>query len=332
MAYHLGEYVRRGEIDATQPYMTYGTLVLRGKKPDAEVHIALELTGICSRDLQGKRIRFQCDAARPPENPFLSEEHTILRLPQIGVTGTMTSQGWVRTFDCSVDEFLTRSRLGEPPPTAWKRHLYLEWFGQNGRALVELGGACVEECVRKPEGEGDEGDWAELPNLALPPNENTPAAPDVTVVRLDGDEAHIEHIPPEEVLRRTEEDDDSIPGSLQQQFDDEAAAIDRAIGGATPEPDEWETPGVINLVQDTSKLPRPEDLNDRNAEIQLKVQLARLAILGVSLVVCEHFTPRDCYRLLLQKIFPKEEEFVKTGGAVQRVMTRDFCAQCGAKT
>ena len=57
---------------------------------------------------------------------------------QIGPTGTMTADRQVRVFDCSFEEFYRRVKLDEPPPTQWKRCLYLEWFSQNGRVVLEL--------------------------------------------------------------------------------------------------------------------------------------------------------------------------------------------------
>src|SRR5690606_28093208 len=101
---------------------------------------------------------------------------------------------------CPTEEYIQRCRLGEAPPTEWGRHLYLEWYGQNGRVVVELAGAVVEMCTRQLDSsiEDDEGDWVPLPH---PPREEEPNAStglEFTVVEMDGETAQIERWSPVE--------------------------------------------------------------------------------------------------------------------------------------
>lgn len=136
MAFRLGEFVVYGELRNTRHYETFGVIVLRGDAPGQETVLRIELTGNCGRDLQGKFFRFTPGENDKGDAVFRMKEHRGFQDRQIGPTGTMTAQGWVRTLPCSAAEFMRRAELGEPPPTEWKNRLYLEWYGQNGRVVV----------------------------------------------------------------------------------------------------------------------------------------------------------------------------------------------------
>ncbi|MDZ4857406.1 MAG: hypothetical protein SGI88_00365 [Candidatus Hydrogenedentes bacterium] len=343
MAFRLGDYVVYGEIRNLKNYQTFGFLVMRAESVDDQHVIHLNLTGNCNPDLTGKCFRFWPEGEGKEGPIYLRSDFKGFRDMQVGTTGDMTAEGWVRTFECSVEEFLRRSRLGEPPPTTWKRRLYLEWFSQNGRVVLELGGAIVEQCTRQPLNNDDEGEWAPLPNRAMPPELDTspkPAGPSITVMRLEEDTAKVERWAPP--LQEVEGDADSLQGQLDQ----EARAIDRALQGDPAGDDDEECiremelidycmehaqeRPIGNLLKGTRELPAPEPLDDDQIEIELKTLLGELALLGIALDVCEHFTPRDCYRLLRDKILPEGEayeELVGTGW-VQHVCTSDYCEQC----
>jgi hypothetical protein len=276
---------------------------------------------------------------------FVEGEFSGFQIRQIGTTGTMTAQGWVRTLPCDVEEYLQRSRLGEPPPTAWVRHLYLEWFSQNGRVVVEMADPIVEECVRAPRGREDQGEWRELPNLALPPEAvlGKPAkGPDISLFRVEGDAVHIEHWTPGEV-----EEDSAGPdaGRLQRQLDAEAAAIERSIRGGEGENTGGDVIANAELMDycldhvdgvslrsflDPAMLPAPDDLDDAAVEAQLKSLLTQLALVNVALDVCEHFTPRDCYRLLVDTLLDEGRQFGELIGTgwVTHVSTWEYCPAC----
>ena len=51
----------------------------------------------------------------------------------------------IRHFECSIDEFLQRSRSGDQPETTWRKCLYLEWFShRNGRVVIQSARLAVE--------------------------------------------------------------------------------------------------------------------------------------------------------------------------------------------
>lgn len=352
MSLRLGDYVIYGEVTNIRNYSTVVYLGLRGEEPDGDTAMHIELTGNCNGDLRGKHIRFRPDRERPDDAVFRPDEHPGVQMLQVGPTGTMTAQGWVRDLPCSVEEFLARSRLGEIPPTTWTRHLYLEWYGQNGRGLVEMAGAIVEECVREPKGD-DEGDWIPLPNLAPMPgfldrgddeDSGDDAGPDVTIIQREGDDVHVDTLSAAEALGLDGGDPlDSI--RLQRQLDAEADAIDRMVTG---EPgDAAEATRDLELMDHCidhgeerplesifpGSLPPMVGMSDERVESELKAALARMAMLGIALDVCPHYSVRDCYRLLREEILPESgffEELTGTGW-VQHVSTWEHCEDCEAR-
>lgn len=352
MAFRLGDYVVYGELRNRRNYSTHGVIVLRGVAPGQETVLRLDLTGNCESDLHGKSFRFTPGDGGAQDAVFRMEEYPGFQDRQIGPTGMMTAQGWVRVMPCSVEEFWRRAKLGEAPPTEWKRHLYLEWHSQNGRVLVEMAGPLVEECVREPEGEDDEGEWTPLPNLAPPPDAANPKPAHglgFTIVRMDGDDAHIERWTPRDpALHDDDEEDVSLPEELRRELAGEASAIERAIRGDDESSDDdctrelalmdyclehSEGQPVASLLGDVDHLPPPEELDDEEIETELKVILARLAGIGIALDVCEHFTPRDCYRLLKDTILPKPTAYGELAGTgwVQHFSTWEYCADCDAE-
>ncbi len=356
MALRLDEYVVYGELYNKSNYCTHGIIVLRGSRPGEETVVRLDLTGNCDKDLRGRGFRFRPRAEDADGPAFPAEKFPRFQIGQIGPTGTMTAQGWVKALPCPVEEFLRRKELGEEPPTEWKRHLYLEWYSQNGRVVVEMADPVVEECVREPKrGIGpedeDEGDWVPLPNLALPPflEESGPGAGlEITGITRDGDGVNIGKWTPAEP--DMPDDDDPAATPLQRQFDAESDAIDRALGGVDDGPDsehasirglermdECVDHGVRQplflFLNDTGDLKPDDELDDIQVEAALKGLLVQLAMVGVALDVCRHFTPRDCYRLLRDKVLLEPNvfpELIGTGWG-QHVMTCEYCRECGAE-
>lgn len=290
MTVHLTGRVLRGELSNTSWYRTDGWLEVRGLSNP----VRLELTGNCAPDLIGCRISFEsneadADAELPPR--FATE--------QIGPTGTITASDG----------------------------LHLEWFGQNGRVVVDLPRAVVELLERTewtvPSGIGE-----------LPPEP--------------------ELLPPPTPADETEIDEEPMASrSLEDQFEAEAEEIDRAIRGedesrrTAEEGDELvremelmdalieSGPGepLCELFEDPLRLPRPDALDDAAVEKALKALLAQLAVFNVSLSVCPHYSVRDAYRLMLERICPNERAYSELRGTgwIQHFMTHEFCPQCDAE-
>lgn len=346
MAFRLSDYVSYGELVCTHHYAVTGFLVLRTRKGEAtgdHFFVRLELTGLPDPYLIGKHICFEPEDGAAVSY-FEPSEHPRINTMQIGATGTIKASGWVRTLPCSVEEYMTRSRLGEPPPTEWKNHVYIEWFGQHGRMVVELGGVLVERCTRARDlnDESDMGEWEPLPNpeprpepYVHRPEEVDPDSFVVHEIRSSG-----------EVITHHGGDLVRDDGGLQRHLDEEAEAIDRAIRGEEDDDDEdllmmetslidecieneEETP-LMELLRGLGPLPRPETLSDEAVEDQFKIVVANLALFGIGFSVCEHFNPREAYTLLLDVVLPDSGAFeglIGTGWT-QNFMTSEYCTAC----
>jgi len=254
----------------------------------------------------------------------------------------MTAKGWVRTLVCSPEEHLHRAKLGEPPPTEWKRRLYLEWYSQNGRVVLEMAGMHIEELVRESENIDDEGDWAPLPHHAPPPQRDQPEAkngPAATIVVSDDGSG-----PSIETFRA---DDETPFEPLERAFVEEAAAIDRSIQGDSEEEEDdvraarlmdacLEKGGgefIAGILGNAARIPPPDRFDDDEVESLLKMILGQLAVKGIALSLCEHYTPRDAYELLRNEILPNQKAYKELAGTgwVQHFMTSEHCAACDAE-
>ncbi len=320
MAIRLGEHVVYAEIRNEKWYSTFGIVVLADEEGDKHGPIRFELTGNCLDDMRGKCVRIFPNEDGPPPTPF--DRHAIPRFHphQVGPTGTMTTQGWVKVMPCSVEEFLKRSKLGEPPPTTWARRLYLEWYGPNGRVVIEMADPVVEVCTRAPENNDDEGEWEPLPNRAPHPDSDqyvAEAGPGIVVVG-PGLESPI-----------ASDDVDALPGAEENAARDEedplyaCRLIDDCIDNAVEVP-------LASLIGGIDELPPADALEESALEPLLKQILARMALAGAALHVCEHYSLRDCYRLLRDELLVEPSAFGELVGTgwTQNMMTHEYCKAC----
>lgn len=313
MALRLSDYVIRGELINLRKNSTHGWLALDG----LDGPLTFELTGDCDENLRGKHIRFEA-APNPFAERALDLRSVRLAPRQIGPTGQITAGRWVKTFECSVKEFVHRSRLGEAPPTTWKRLLYLEWFSQNGRVVVELAGAAIEVAL-----DDDGEEWAPLP-------EPHPSPDEIAAARESAD------LPPQTGLEITIVSAEGGTRRLTLSGDEANDKIDRAlfesalINGA---PEEWDGIPDVDLFAEPQVLPDPDSLSDEQAEIVLPMLLTQMAMLGIALHVCEHYSALAAYRLLVERIFPETHvlDNVKGDGWTREFLTSEYCAACAAE-
>ncbi|MBN1342345.1 MAG: hypothetical protein JXQ73_06675 [Phycisphaerae bacterium] len=310
MVLRLDNLVECGEIINTTKYSVHGWLGLKGR----EGPLVLDLTGDCDPDLRGRRFRFE---ARPGsdqdlDGPSAPEGDDIdlsgLAWRQIGPTGTMTAARTREVADGS----------GSRPI----RCLCLEWSGQNGPISIELEDPIIELIEA---GESDAADDAE---------EGEDDAPFEGWTGEPGEDG--------------EEEDGYglISEELQRDLDREAAETDRSIKGEDGSSDviremelmddlieRGEGDPIGTILEETVKLPSPDALDDEGAERELKRLLALLAKYNIALSICEHFTPRDAYRLLLEHICIEESAYpeLRSTQWVQHFMTAEFCEECEAE-
>lgn len=362
MALRLGDLVVRGEIFNTARYSVHGWLELRGW----DHPMMLQLTGNCDPDLAGWHFRFEAQGGEDsPDGNGESDSGGIdlagVARQQVGPTGIMTATRKVKVCDCSPRELYLRCKLDEPPPFEWKRCLYLEWFSQNGRVVIDLADPRIEfvEFV-EPTGvsTGELAARAQTEQSTDPAKStNGPAAPPIPAdekfgaVIYNSPEADSEEEPDEEEDEEEpdEEEDDPyglFPKEMERQFDAEAYQIDRALEDDEAKSQDLRemelmddlienSPGepLVTIFDDPVRLPRPDQLGDEEAEEALKSLLAELALFGIALDICEHFTPREAYRLLVEEICPEERAYPELRNTqwVQCFSTSDFCEACEAE-
>jgi len=208
------------------------------------------------------------------------------------------------------------------------------------------------------EGESEDGQPAgqeTLPDQESPP---PPAGLGITSIRLDEHgNAEIE----EEVFSSSQDETEEIendepddpyrliPDELEQQFEDQAKETDLKLQFEADDEDKPRSLREAELMDDLIEngsgvtfseifegplqLPPPETVDDAEAEEALKVVLSQLAIFGISLHICDHFTPRDAYRLLLEEICSDARAYPELRNTqwVQCFSTSDYCEACEAE-
>lgn len=369
MALRLGGLVVCGEIDNTYHYSVYGRLWLRGQ----EQPLLLRLTGDCDPDLAGRRFYFETrDSGTRVDIGSDIEKFDLSKLAwqQIGATGTMTAGRQVKTADCSDSEFARRLRLGEPPPMQWKPCLYLEWFSQNGRVVLEIPDPLIDfrdedelldilpsvEFLPEPEDDApltvNADEFDELESEAEPFSESGTLAEEFWPLADTADDPQEQDEPADDV-RFDEESIDLdaddpyglFPDELQRWLDSESERMDRAVdsdGGSQSQRElelmdkllaSGEGEPISGLFETPMKLLGPDQLGDDEVEGALKTLLAQLALYGIALDICEHFTPRDAYRLLVEEICRTQTAYpeLRRTQWVQQFTTAEFCAACEAE-
>ncbi|MFW6163633.1 MAG: hypothetical protein ACODAJ_12750 [Planctomycetota bacterium] len=342
MAARIGPLVEYGELRNTRHYATCGLLKLKGRDDP----VRFDLTGNPGPDLCGRAIRFE---PRPPEEVAWWEPEAdldlaeVLQPHQIGATGTMTAAEKVKVTRCPPHELYLRSKAGEPPPFEWKPRLYLEWYSQNGRVVIDMVDPLVEwDDQGEPPAEQPEATEADEEDSDLS------AGPDVGIVRRTGDGDFEEwHGSAAEYLAEREDEDpyglfsEELQRSLDSQSRqaDEAAMsdedrelirelelMDDLIEHSDGEP-------LVTSLQTPKAYPHPDRLNDEEVEGALKAMLTELALWGIALDVCEHYTPRDAYRLLVEELLPNHRAHPELRGTgwVTHYSTWEFCPECEAQ-
>jgi len=130
MAWRIADNIVRGEIDNRLPGIIKGTLYVEGLKEP----LILELEGNCDPDLAGRHLTFRNLMPQP------GKDLDGLSRIQCGTAGTMSANRMVRIPSITPQELEICLKEHKPIPTRWSESLYLEWFGANGRVLVEGAG------------------------------------------------------------------------------------------------------------------------------------------------------------------------------------------------
>lgn len=317
MTLNLSDYVVAGEIINRRQNSTHGWIALRGN----DHPLLVQLTGNPSPDLVGKRFRFQVPEDRPLPNPPPLDYKSIA-WQQVGPTGPMSIRF---------------------APDG-KAHVHLEWFSQNGPMLIELVDPELEWV------EDDEEDSRRQKELEAEEAAENGEEPDETPALDLG----LEGLP--------DDDEDDPYGLFPEGLDEELASESESeISSGPPQPRDWSEviPGIDDetkkmyeewdeVTYGTKDVPLSEvfdppikiytadqlgELDPAIAEAALKELLQRLALLGVALAICEHYTPQMAYRYLAEEILPEYGVHPRLPqiGWVQHYDTSEECPECQAR-
>lgn len=328
----LGEHVVAGEIINRRRYSTHGWLALRGD----ETPIIFQLTGDCAPEIQGKHLRFEIpDDGTAPCNTAPFDARSLAR-QQIGPTGEIT-------LACEADG---------------RRRLVMEWHSQNGHMRLELLNPEVEWV------EADDEERRRAAEAAAGAGESTEDiyAPEASGPGETGGDFSPFEVPPPDVQDDADDPYGLFPEGLDEELaDDQAGGEAASLGdGAAARPakrswdevipgideatkrmyEEWDevTEGTMDVpLTDAFDPPiricTPDQFDALpavDAEQLLKQLLARLALLGVAVNVCEHFSIPLAYRMIVEEILPNHGVHPRLPqiGWVQYYDTAEYCRKC----
>jgi hypothetical protein len=239
----------------------------------------------------------------------------------------------------------------------------MEWFSQNGQVVLEL---IDPELEWVEEDEEDRRRAARAPESSA---SETADADDADIFVPDSDAANETQydafeVPPPDA----DEDADDPYGLFPPGLDDELAEDDEPAAAEAPTGDEpgasgggkrsWDEviPGIDpetkkmyedwdEVTEGTQDVPFTEvfdpplkvytseqldALGDAEVQAALKQLLARLALLGVAVAMCEHFSDKLTYRMIAQEILPRYGVHPRLPqiGWVQHYDTSEFCRKC----
>ncbi len=366
MAYRLESYVVRGEIRNSQQNSVSGWLeVLRatgkGEAVTSEPRLVmLSFVGNLHGELAGRDFRFEVREQDLPSPRPVLEEH--FHNDQIGPMGDSLYR-MVRVPLIPIEEFYMARKRGETPPEEQRASIYLEWYSQNGRVVLELLDPIVEFA----------GQYDRLadPEPEPLPDPDDVGPPSITAISLDDDGVFdIRSVSPPDA----EDDDDPFglfpkdlsqqinqssldSGSVDESFEDDEQLLwsddqqqtprswDEVIPGIDPETkalyEQWDevTHGTKDepltwLFESPLCLPKPDDvLDEQQAWVALHSLLAAMALRGVAFDMCRHFTAMQAYRLLIEELLPEagvHPNLVATGW-VQHYSSWESCKECEAE-
>ncbi len=345
MALRIGESVLRGEIRNSKRNTVSGWMeldpaaVINGEaREPQDLLLLLELTGNLQGDLARRNFRFEVprlDAALVER--FVSDKF-IMR--QVGVVGDSSLQ-MARIPLVSAAEFLDHKMAGMDPPEAELPCLRLQWFGQNGCVKLELVNPKIEY----------EGSYDELADPDPEPDTEPPAdeAGAISIPGMEINDGAYGLFPDDfdEQIRQSAAVDDVDDGVPCDSRPEQAKPRDweEVIPGISPETkamyEQWDevVDGVKDepltwLFQESLQLPTPAQVADEEQAWRvLQLLLSEMAMRGVAFHMCEHYTAKQAYRLLIEEILPRAHvhpNLVATG-FTQNYMTHEFCAECEAE-
>lgn len=312
MAWRLGEFVLEGYFDNSCRNVTHGHVLLRGH----EMPVIFELTGDPGKDLQGRVFEFiargEAGDGQPAPSEGLASRH-------IGPTGSME---WSMIKDLQGDP--ADLMRGKVLRFQWKPRLYLEWYSQNGRVVLEL----VDPEIRLLEGDP-------LPEPQGPDEPPLNPGPAFTVVQPTADEmfevgtcrpadrdALDEQEDFEAYLERLNEETEARMRGEDPEFLRQMDIMEESLEGEAEE--------ILGSLLEPRQLPSPLDVDEERAEVLVKSILVELALHSVAVHLCEHCSMRQAYRYIVEGILQEGRVHpeLKTTDWIQHYNYMEECPAC----
>lgn len=196
-------------------------------------------------------------------------------------------------------ESLARQQIGPVgelhlPDASESCELRIEWFGQNGQVRCAIG---------------------KITSLQVSEPVAQPAAEDLVHPGPHGVFARLPSL-------RNLQSASTRPadGDWEQRFQ----VIDAMMS------DESRDVSIRSQLPASLELPDVAELSSQDLYFKLKETLAHLAVLGISLDMCHHFSGREAYQLIIERLLPKETMHpdLPRSGYVMHYLTFEYCRQC----
>lgn len=311
MAMRLGDYVLEGYFNNLRRNCTFGQLALRG----LETPLAFELTGDPGESLRGRSFEFRVRGALEEGEPAPED----LARQQIGPTGSM-ELSMVKDLLGDVADL----KRGKPLRYQWKPRLYLEWYSQNGRVVIEL----VDPEIRLLDGEPlpdpefpDEGALAEGPSFTVVQKTDDDAVEIHTYRPMDENE-EAEEDDLEAYLERINEETEARIRGEDPEFLRQMGIMEESLAGKSGE--------ILGSLLEPRRLPAPFEVDEEEAAALVASLLMELALLNVAVHLCEHCTMKEGYRYIVEELLHEGEVHpdLKTTGWVQHYNYAETCPDC----
>ncbi len=314
MAMRLADSVLGGYFNNLKGKSTHGVLALKGYE---DPPIIFGFAGDPDPSLAGRSFEFHRAPDAQPPVPAPKR----FAPSQIGAVGSMELR-MAKVIIGDLEEILAS---GRKPEFEWKPLLYLEWYSQNGRVVIEL----PDPILLLEEGQP-------FPELDIP-EDDAPGGLSVTELHVnDKGEAEVRRheVEPEEV-DAGEDDIDSHLARLNSETEaamrgEEDLDLELELGERLMMANEGE---FLASLLEPQQLPPPADVDEPRARALVMSLIAQLALRNVAVHLCPHCSYQEAYRYILEEIVYTKRVPLELQGSGW-TMNYDYgedCPQCQAE-
>jgi hypothetical protein len=317
MAIRLADSFVEGWFYNTSKRTVHGAFLLEGM----DRLIPIELTGDPGPSLQGRGLHVKRAESEPPPVPYTGTKI----FSQVGVPGTME----LRMAKVPVGDYLKAYEEKRPIDYNWEPTLYLEWYGTNGRVVLELSNPLIELEKGPPFDDPAYPDESGATGFSI--TEITPDSTKTFEIR--------NAIPKPDYMQDNEIQSDDLDGYLDKLNEKRESEMrgEEASNDPLIKETEWGDDQLIEgngeflaSLLDPEKLPPVEDVDEEKAQELVSSIIMGLAIFHVGIHLCEHCTWVQAYEFILKEILYEERvppEIVHTDW-ISHYGYGEICPEC----